>query len=55
MSFTSITLTVICNVPDLGGLPPSTAVRVSVITACFSLSNDLCKTNSADRLPSPLL
>uniref|UniRef100_A0A8C5CTV2 Uncharacterized protein n=1 Tax=Gadus morhua TaxID=8049 RepID=A0A8C5CTV2_GADMO len=26
-------------VPDLGGLPPSTAVRVRVITACFSRTN----------------
>uniref|UniRef100_A0A8D3CCY6 Uncharacterized protein n=1 Tax=Scophthalmus maximus TaxID=52904 RepID=A0A8D3CCY6_SCOMX len=46
MSLTSITLTV--NFPDLGGFPPSTAVRMSLITDCFSRSKDFCSTNSAD-------
>uniref|UniRef100_A0A3Q3E619 Uncharacterized protein n=1 Tax=Labrus bergylta TaxID=56723 RepID=A0A3Q3E619_9LABR len=38
----------ICNVPDLAGFPPSTAVRMSLITACFSRSKAFCSTNSAD-------
>uniref|UniRef100_A0A3P9AB06 Uncharacterized protein n=1 Tax=Esox lucius TaxID=8010 RepID=A0A3P9AB06_ESOLU len=50
LSFTSITFTTICDVPDLGGLPPSTAVSVSWITGCFSRSKAFCSTNSADTL-----
>uniref|UniRef100_A0A3Q1IAX9 Uncharacterized protein n=1 Tax=Anabas testudineus TaxID=64144 RepID=A0A3Q1IAX9_ANATE len=41
-----ITFTRICKVPDLGGFPPSIAVRVSSITVCFSRSNAFCSTNS---------
>uniref|UniRef100_A0A3Q3LAA5 Uncharacterized protein n=1 Tax=Mastacembelus armatus TaxID=205130 RepID=A0A3Q3LAA5_9TELE len=40
-------------VPDLGGFPPSTAVSVSLITACFSRSKAFCSTISADILGSP--
>uniref|UniRef100_A0A8C6ML95 Uncharacterized protein n=1 Tax=Nothobranchius furzeri TaxID=105023 RepID=A0A8C6ML95_NOTFU len=43
----------ISDVPDLAGVPPSKAVRVSLIKACFSRSNDFCRINSADTL-SPL-
>uniref|UniRef100_A0A4W6BMG2 Uncharacterized protein n=1 Tax=Lates calcarifer TaxID=8187 RepID=A0A4W6BMG2_LATCA len=32
----SKTFIIIWDVPDFGGLPPSTAVRVMVITGCFS-------------------
>uniref|UniRef100_A0A3P8T5X8 Uncharacterized protein n=1 Tax=Amphiprion percula TaxID=161767 RepID=A0A3P8T5X8_AMPPE len=39
----------------LGGLPPSTAVSVNLITACFSRSKAFSSTNSADALCSPLL
>uniref|UniRef100_A0A4W4E8D5 Uncharacterized protein n=1 Tax=Electrophorus electricus TaxID=8005 RepID=A0A4W4E8D5_ELEEL len=46
----SSTLTKISKVPDFGGLPPSTAVRVSLITDCFSRSNAFCRTSSADTL-----
>uniref|UniRef100_A0A8C5DM14 Uncharacterized protein n=1 Tax=Gouania willdenowi TaxID=441366 RepID=A0A8C5DM14_GOUWI len=48
LSFTSITVTYSCNNPDLGGFPPSTAVRRSVMTDCFSRSKAFCSTNSAD-------
>uniref|UniRef100_A0A8C9XEM3 Uncharacterized protein n=1 Tax=Sander lucioperca TaxID=283035 RepID=A0A8C9XEM3_SANLU len=53
LSFTSCTLTVICNVPVLGGFPPSTAVSVSLITGCFSRSKAFCSTISADIVASP--
>uniref|UniRef100_A0A3Q2Y1H8 Uncharacterized protein n=1 Tax=Hippocampus comes TaxID=109280 RepID=A0A3Q2Y1H8_HIPCM len=49
----SSTFTTIVIVPDLGGVPPSTAVNVSVITACFSLSKSFLSTNSGVTL-SPL-
>uniref|UniRef100_A0A3Q3ICX8 Uncharacterized protein n=1 Tax=Monopterus albus TaxID=43700 RepID=A0A3Q3ICX8_MONAL len=42
------------DVPDLGGVPPSIAVTVRCITACFSRSSDFCNTNSADTLSPPL-
>uniref|UniRef100_A0A3Q3LC05 Uncharacterized protein n=1 Tax=Mastacembelus armatus TaxID=205130 RepID=A0A3Q3LC05_9TELE len=50
----SKTLTTSCDVPVFGGLPPSTAVRVMVITGCFSRSKAFCSTSSADTL-SPAL
>uniref|UniRef100_A0A4W6BV53 Uncharacterized protein n=1 Tax=Lates calcarifer TaxID=8187 RepID=A0A4W6BV53_LATCA len=50
LSLTSITFTIICNEPDLGGFPPSTAVRISLITDCFSRSKAFCNT-----LWSPML
>uniref|UniRef100_A0A667WIL6 Uncharacterized protein n=1 Tax=Myripristis murdjan TaxID=586833 RepID=A0A667WIL6_9TELE len=46
-------LIIISEVPDLGGVPPSTAVSVSLIADCFSRSNAFCSTNSADTV-SPL-
>uniref|UniRef100_A0A8C9SY02 Uncharacterized protein n=1 Tax=Scleropages formosus TaxID=113540 RepID=A0A8C9SY02_SCLFO len=52
LSFTSITFTVICKVPDLGGFPPSTAVNRSFITGCFSRSNPFCNTNSINAVCS---
>uniref|UniRef100_A0A3B3T992 Secreted protein n=1 Tax=Paramormyrops kingsleyae TaxID=1676925 RepID=A0A3B3T992_9TELE len=55
LSLLSITFTIICNVPDLGGFPPSTAVSRSRITGCFSRSKAFCRTNSADTLCSPAL
>uniref|UniRef100_A0A3B4TBT9 Uncharacterized protein n=1 Tax=Seriola dumerili TaxID=41447 RepID=A0A3B4TBT9_SERDU len=54
LSLLSKTLIMICEVPDFGGLPPSIAVSVMVITGCFSRSKDFCSTNSADTL-SPAL
>uniref|UniRef100_A0A3B5Q924 Uncharacterized protein n=1 Tax=Xiphophorus maculatus TaxID=8083 RepID=A0A3B5Q924_XIPMA len=45
----------ICMLPDVKGFPPSTAVRVSFIVDCFSLSKAFCRTNSADTLPRLLL
>uniref|UniRef100_A0AAY4BD16 Uncharacterized protein n=1 Tax=Denticeps clupeoides TaxID=299321 RepID=A0AAY4BD16_9TELE len=35
-------------VPDFGGFPPSTAVRMRFTTDCFSLSRGFCSTSSAD-------
>ncbi|KAJ0002436.1 hypothetical protein NQD34_007584, partial [Periophthalmus magnuspinnatus] len=55
LSLTSITFTLICRVPDLGGLPPSTADNKSAITDCFSRSKGFCNTNSADTPCSPPL
>uniref|UniRef100_A0A3B5AM34 Uncharacterized protein n=1 Tax=Stegastes partitus TaxID=144197 RepID=A0A3B5AM34_9TELE len=55
LSLTSITFTYICKDPDLGGFPPSTAVKRSVITDCFSRSKAFCSTNSADTPCSPPL
>uniref|UniRef100_A0A3Q3VNF8 Uncharacterized protein n=1 Tax=Mola mola TaxID=94237 RepID=A0A3Q3VNF8_MOLML len=42
----SKTLIMTCDVPDLGGLPPSTAVTVRCITGCFSRSSVFCNNNS---------
>uniref|UniRef100_A0A3Q1FF73 Uncharacterized protein n=1 Tax=Acanthochromis polyacanthus TaxID=80966 RepID=A0A3Q1FF73_9TELE len=36
LSLLSKTLITSCEVPDFGGLPPSTAVSVMVIKGCFS-------------------
>uniref|UniRef100_A0A3Q0SC40 Uncharacterized protein n=1 Tax=Amphilophus citrinellus TaxID=61819 RepID=A0A3Q0SC40_AMPCI len=55
LSFTSITFTYICNDPVLGGFPPSIAVRIRLITDCFSLSRAFCSTNSAEIVCSPPL
>uniref|UniRef100_A0A3P8V5U4 Uncharacterized protein n=1 Tax=Cynoglossus semilaevis TaxID=244447 RepID=A0A3P8V5U4_CYNSE len=41
------------RVPDLGGLPPSTAVRTNLCSGCFSLSNGFCRTKNGI-LSSPL-
>uniref|UniRef100_A0A3Q3E9D3 Uncharacterized protein n=1 Tax=Labrus bergylta TaxID=56723 RepID=A0A3Q3E9D3_9LABR len=49
----SKTFIMISDVPDLDGVPPSTAVRSSFIKACFSRSSDFCRTSSADTV-SPL-
>uniref|UniRef100_A0A3Q4GRC6 Uncharacterized protein n=1 Tax=Neolamprologus brichardi TaxID=32507 RepID=A0A3Q4GRC6_NEOBR len=49
----SKTLIINCEVPDFGGVPPSTAVSVSLITDCFSRSKGFWRTSSADTL-SPL-
>uniref|UniRef100_A0A3P8V6U0 Uncharacterized protein n=1 Tax=Cynoglossus semilaevis TaxID=244447 RepID=A0A3P8V6U0_CYNSE len=54
LSFISITDTSISKVPDRTGLPPSTAVSVSLTTDCFSLSRGFTSTNSAETLCSPL-
>uniref|UniRef100_A0A665UKT5 Uncharacterized protein n=1 Tax=Echeneis naucrates TaxID=173247 RepID=A0A665UKT5_ECHNA len=53
LSFASFTFTFTVSVPDLGGLPPSTAVRRSLITGCVSRSKAFCSTNSADTPCSP--
>uniref|UniRef100_A0A669CHZ8 Uncharacterized protein n=2 Tax=Oreochromis TaxID=8139 RepID=A0A669CHZ8_ORENI len=37
-------------VPDLGGLPPSTAVSNKTTSCCSSRSNSLSKTNSLIKL-----
>uniref|UniRef100_A0A4W4FAN7 Uncharacterized protein n=1 Tax=Electrophorus electricus TaxID=8005 RepID=A0A4W4FAN7_ELEEL len=52
LSFASCTATHILTVPVRGGLPPSAAVRVSLISACCSLSSGLVSTISAYLLPS---
>uniref|UniRef100_A0A8C7FJ07 Uncharacterized protein n=1 Tax=Oncorhynchus kisutch TaxID=8019 RepID=A0A8C7FJ07_ONCKI len=54
LSFTSITLIIISKVPDRGGFPPSTAISINLITACFSRSKAFCSTNSAVTLCSSL-
>uniref|UniRef100_A0A3P8TAD7 Uncharacterized protein n=1 Tax=Amphiprion percula TaxID=161767 RepID=A0A3P8TAD7_AMPPE len=54
LSLISKTLITSCEVPDFGGVPPSTAVSVMVIIGCFSRSRAFCSTNSADT-PSPAL
>uniref|UniRef100_A0A669EQS6 Uncharacterized protein n=1 Tax=Oreochromis niloticus TaxID=8128 RepID=A0A669EQS6_ORENI len=41
----SKTCIITSDVPDLDGVPPSTAVTVRFITGCFSLSSVFCKTN----------
>uniref|UniRef100_A0A8C5DM86 Secreted protein n=1 Tax=Gouania willdenowi TaxID=441366 RepID=A0A8C5DM86_GOUWI len=43
-----LSLILICSVPDRTGFPPSTAVRMSLIKGCFSRSNALSSTSSAD-------
>uniref|UniRef100_A0A3B3T9W6 Uncharacterized protein n=1 Tax=Paramormyrops kingsleyae TaxID=1676925 RepID=A0A3B3T9W6_9TELE len=48
----SKTLIIISDVPDLGGDPPSIAVRSSWISDCFSRSKAFCSTNSIDSLSS---
>uniref|UniRef100_A0A3B4UZ61 Uncharacterized protein n=1 Tax=Seriola dumerili TaxID=41447 RepID=A0A3B4UZ61_SERDU len=53
LSLTSKILIIICDVPDFRGVPPSTAVNVSLITGCFSRSNGFWRMSSADTL-SPL-
>uniref|UniRef100_A0A8C8Y1L1 Uncharacterized protein n=3 Tax=Felidae TaxID=9681 RepID=A0A8C8Y1L1_PANLE len=40
-------------VPDLGGVPPSSAVRVNLISACSSRSSALSST-SCGNMPSEL-
>uniref|UniRef100_A0A3B3TA07 Uncharacterized protein n=1 Tax=Paramormyrops kingsleyae TaxID=1676925 RepID=A0A3B3TA07_9TELE len=46
----SRTFMTISEVPDLGGDPPSTAVRRSFMSDCFSRSRFFCSTNSAETL-----
>uniref|UniRef100_A0A3Q2E3T4 Uncharacterized protein n=1 Tax=Cyprinodon variegatus TaxID=28743 RepID=A0A3Q2E3T4_CYPVA len=41
------------KVPDLGGFPPSNAVRISLCSAFFSRSRDFCRTKNGI-LSSPL-
>uniref|UniRef100_A0A4W6BZY5 Uncharacterized protein n=1 Tax=Lates calcarifer TaxID=8187 RepID=A0A4W6BZY5_LATCA len=41
-------------VPDLGGFPPSTAVRINLCSCCFSRSRDFCNTkNGIFKLSKP--
>uniref|UniRef100_A0A8C4DQX1 Uncharacterized protein n=1 Tax=Dicentrarchus labrax TaxID=13489 RepID=A0A8C4DQX1_DICLA len=42
----------ISDVPEFGGLPPSTAVNTSCICGLFSRSRAFCSTNSGDILSS---
>uniref|UniRef100_A0A3Q2QI12 Uncharacterized protein n=1 Tax=Fundulus heteroclitus TaxID=8078 RepID=A0A3Q2QI12_FUNHE len=49
----SRTMTETLSVPDLGGFPPSNAVRISLCSFCFSLSRGFCKTKCGT-LSSPL-
>uniref|UniRef100_A0A667G7H6 Uncharacterized protein n=1 Tax=Lynx canadensis TaxID=61383 RepID=A0A667G7H6_LYNCA len=42
-------------VPVLGGVPPSTAMRVNLNSGCCSRSRALSRTSSGYFLPSPLL
>uniref|UniRef100_A0A7N8X5V0 Uncharacterized protein n=1 Tax=Mastacembelus armatus TaxID=205130 RepID=A0A7N8X5V0_9TELE len=44
--------TIIETVPDLGGFPPSTAVRVSLCSWCFSRSRAFFRIKSANFDPS---
>uniref|UniRef100_A0A673ZI36 Uncharacterized protein n=1 Tax=Salmo trutta TaxID=8032 RepID=A0A673ZI36_SALTR len=46
LSLLSRTRIVISAVPDLAGFPPSTAVKSSLCTACFSLSSEVFSTSS---------
>ncbi|KAJ0002440.1 hypothetical protein NQD34_007588, partial [Periophthalmus magnuspinnatus] len=46
LSFTSKTLIIMAVVPDFAGVPPSTAVKVSLITDCFSRSKIFCRISS---------
>uniref|UniRef100_A0A672SPA3 Uncharacterized protein n=1 Tax=Sinocyclocheilus grahami TaxID=75366 RepID=A0A672SPA3_SINGR len=39
------------TVPDLGGVPPSTAVRINATSFCCSRSNSLFSTSSPYFLP----
>uniref|UniRef100_A0A3B3VY71 Uncharacterized protein n=1 Tax=Poecilia latipinna TaxID=48699 RepID=A0A3B3VY71_9TELE len=39
-----ISITVTFRVPDLGGFPPSKAVRINLCSLCFSRSRGFCKT-----------
>uniref|UniRef100_A0A8C4MJI0 Uncharacterized protein n=1 Tax=Equus asinus TaxID=9793 RepID=A0A8C4MJI0_EQUAS len=41
-------------VPDLGGVPPSTAVRVNLNSGCSSRSNALSSTSCGNIMPSAL-
>uniref|UniRef100_A0A3P9MWV6 Uncharacterized protein n=1 Tax=Poecilia reticulata TaxID=8081 RepID=A0A3P9MWV6_POERE len=51
----SNTVMTISEVPDFGGFPPSTAVRViSLMVGCCSRSRAFRSTSSADTLSSPL-
>uniref|UniRef100_A0A8C1GBY1 Uncharacterized protein n=1 Tax=Cyprinus carpio TaxID=7962 RepID=A0A8C1GBY1_CYPCA len=50
-----ITVTCIATVPDLGGVPPSTAVRINVRSFCCSRSSSLFKIISAYFSPRELL
>uniref|UniRef100_A0A8C5DM57 Uncharacterized protein n=1 Tax=Gouania willdenowi TaxID=441366 RepID=A0A8C5DM57_GOUWI len=51
----SKTLITMFDVPDLGGFPSSTAVRISLMSDSFSLSKAFCNTNSALTLSPDLL
>nr|BAE02310.1 unnamed protein product [Macaca fascicularis] len=51
MSITSIRTRA---VPDLGGVPPSTAVRVNLISGCSSRSRALFSTSCGNIMPSRL-
>ncbi|KAJ0002452.1 hypothetical protein NQD34_007601, partial [Periophthalmus magnuspinnatus] len=42
------TCTMMLAVPDRAGVPPSTAVRIKLWTACCSLSNVFVNINSAN-------
>uniref|UniRef100_A0A672SAH3 Secreted protein n=1 Tax=Sinocyclocheilus grahami TaxID=75366 RepID=A0A672SAH3_SINGR len=48
---TAITVMCMATVPDLGGVPPSTAVRINATSFCFSRSNSLSNTSSPYFLP----
>uniref|UniRef100_A0A8D2J7R6 Uncharacterized protein n=1 Tax=Varanus komodoensis TaxID=61221 RepID=A0A8D2J7R6_VARKO len=50
-----LTLINICAVPDLWGIPPSTAVSTSVTCAFTSRSRGFSSTSSAYLLPSLLV
>ncbi|KAJ0002451.1 hypothetical protein NQD34_007600, partial [Periophthalmus magnuspinnatus] len=52
LSLVSNTCTMMLAVPDRAGVPPSTAVRIKLWTACCSLSNVFVKINSANFDPS---
>uniref|UniRef100_A0A3B3IEB3 Uncharacterized protein n=1 Tax=Oryzias latipes TaxID=8090 RepID=A0A3B3IEB3_ORYLA len=41
------------TIPDFGGDPPSTAVRISLCSACFSLSRGFCNTRKGILSSSP--
>uniref|UniRef100_A0A3Q3QWN3 Uncharacterized protein n=1 Tax=Monopterus albus TaxID=43700 RepID=A0A3Q3QWN3_MONAL len=48
----SITITVISDVPERTGSPPSTAVRIRLCTGSFSRSRGFSRTSSGIFLPS---
>uniref|UniRef100_A0A6Q2XXT2 Uncharacterized protein n=1 Tax=Esox lucius TaxID=8010 RepID=A0A6Q2XXT2_ESOLU len=52
ITFISPVVSLIENIPDLCGVPPSTAVSINVTSCCSSRSNSFSNTNSLYLPPS---